>query len=619
VGVNTTVRREKLRLGDLLINAGVINEEQLARVLQEQRKSHRPIGEILVSLGLTTEETILHTLEGQLGIPYVDLGRYMVDKKVVALVPQDLARRYIIMPLFKIGSTLTIAMANPLNVPVIDEIRDKTNCEIGIAISNRIAIQATIDKYYGISDESFEEAVKHLADERFATLSTDEEVEIERIHDLTLEEVPKNVVEEAPIIKLLNAIILKAVKEGASDIHFEPYENNLRIRNRVDGVLYEASSLPRYVRSAIVSRIKVLGEMDIAETRTPQDGRFKVREQNKDFELRVSTFPTIYGENVVIRILDQSSALVELRDLGFSDEIRKKYESLIRLPYGFVLLTGPTGSGKTTTLYASLNKVNTPEKNIITIEEPVEYRLNFVRQTQVNPKAGLTFASGLRSILRQDPDIIMVGEVRDSETAEIAIHAAMTGHLVFSTLHTNDAPGALVRLIDMGIEPFLVSSSVVGIIAQRLVRAICPGCKTPYKPEESIIKALRLPAKSNNDILLYKGKGCEDCRQTGYKGRKAIFELLLVDKQIAHMILERQSAGAIRNLAKETQGMKTLWEDGIDKVLKGVTTIEEILRVTTAVEAENVQNNRVEPNITSPVEDTKTLTTKSQIPKQVLQ
>ncbi len=597
------MRREKLRLGDLLISAGIINEEQLARVLQEQKKANRPVGEILVALGLTTEEIILRTLESQLGMPYIDLGRYMIDKKVIGIIPQDLARRHLVMPLFKIGSTLTVAMANPLNVPVIDEIRDRTHCEIGVAVSNRTAIQEAIDKYYGIGDRSIEDAIKHVADERFANLPAEDDVEVERLNELTLEEVPKNVVEEAPVIKLLNAIIMKAVREGASDIHLEPEENNLRIRYRVDGILHEASSLPRYVRSAIVSRIKVLGQMDIAETRIPQDGRIKVREQNKDFELRVSSFPTIYGENVVIRILDQTSALVGLKDLGFSDETRKKYESLIGLPYGFVLITGPTGSGKTTTLYASLNKVNTLEKNIITIEDPVEYRLNLVRQTQVNPKAGLTFASGLRSILRQDPNIIMVGEIRDFETAEIAIHAAMTGHLVFSTLHTNDAPGALTRLIDMEVEPFLVSSSVVGVLAQRLVRTICPQCKTPYKPNQSVLKILNLPAENNNDIFVYKGNGCEDCRQTGYRGRKAIFELLLVDNQIANMILERQSAGAIRKFARENQGMKTLWEDGVDKVLKGITTIEEVLRVTTAREAENVQNNRIESTDRLPVDN----------------
>lgn len=595
------MRREKLRLGDLLISAGIITEEQLARVLQEQKKANRPVGEILVALGLTTEEIILRTLERQLGMPYIDLGRYMVDKKAVGLIPQDLARRHLVMPLFKIGSTLTVAMANPLNVPVIDEIRDRTHCEIGVAVSNRTAIQEAIDKYYGIGDRSIEDAIKHVAEERFANLPAEDDVEVERLNELTLEEVPKNVVEEAPVIKLLNAIIMKAIREGASDIHLEPEENNLRIRYRVDGILHEASSLPRYVRSAIISRIKVLGQMDIAETRIPQDGRIKVREQNKDFELRVSSFPTIYGENVVIRILDQTSALVGLKDLGFSDETQKKYESLIGLPYGFILITGPTGSGKTTTLYASLNKVNTLEKNIITIEDPVEYRLNLVRQTQVNPKAGLTFASGLRSILRQDPNIIMVGEIRDFETAEIAIHAAMTGHLVFSTLHTNDAPGALTRLIDMEVEPFLVSSSVVGVLAQRLVRTICPKCKTPYKPNQSVLKILNLSAENNNDIFVYKGNGCEDCRQTGYRGRKAIFELLLVDNQIANMILERQSAGAIRKFARENQGMKTLWEDGVDKVLKGITTIEDVLRVTTAREAENVQNNHVEAAITSSV------------------
>lgn len=485
-------------------------------------------------------------------IPHVDLDSYLIDDKVITLVPESLARRYRVIPLFKIGDVLTVAMADPRNIFALDEVRLKTGCEVDPVISADIQIRRAIDRYYGVSG-SIKEIIKEFAEEGPEAL-------------------------DAPTIRLVDLIMAQAIRDGASDIHVEPDENSVRTRYRIDGILHEVSSLPKNLQSAIISRVKVMGNMDIAESRAPQDGRSHLKMEGKEIELRISIFPTIYGENVVIRILDQSTALMGLKDLGFSPEMLRVYETLINRPHGIVLVTGPTGCGKTTTLYASLNSINSPEKNIITVEDPVEYRLNLIRQTQINPKAGVTFASAIRSILRQDPDIIMIGEIRDLETEEIAIRAALTGHLVFSTLHTNDAPGALARLMDMGAEPYLISSSVAGVLAQRLVRVICPKCKESYHPEEKVVKGLGIAR--TEDLVLYRGKGCKNCRQTGYKGRIALLELLVVNDPIRDLILQRASSRIIRRVAGETQGMKTLREDAVDKVLKGITTVDEITRVT---------------------------------------
>lgn len=493
---------------------------------------------------LTQEET-----------PWVDLDTYLVDEKVVNLIPEAFARKHHLIPLFKIGNILTVAMADPKNILAIDEVALKTGCEVEPVIATESQIERAVDQYYGVSG-SIEEIIKEVADKGIEFSGG----------------------EEAPVIKLLNLIMLQAVRDRASDIHLEPDEDTVRTRYRIDGILHEVTSLPKSLQQALISRIKVMGGLDIAETRTPQDGRAHIKMAGKEIELRISAFPTMYGENLVLRILDQSTPLMGLEDLGFFQEMLRYYESLIRRVYGIILVTGPTGSGKTTTLYASLNAINSPEKNIITIEDPIEYRLNLIRQTQVNPKAGITFAAAIRSILRQDPDIIMVGEVRDFETSETAIRAAITGHLVFSTLHTNDAPGALTRLMDMGVEPFLISGSILGILAQRLVRTICPYCKESYVPDEREIETLSIA--NTKETVLYRGKGCKMCRQTGYRGRTAVFELLVINEPIRELIMERAPSRVIRKTASETQGMKTLREDGLEKVLKGITTLGEIIRQT---------------------------------------
>jgi type IV pilus assembly protein PilB len=487
--------------------------------------------------------------------PHVELDNYLIDENIIELVPEKLARRYQLIPLFKIDNILTVAMADPHNIFASDEVRLKTKCEIEAVFSTEIQIKRAIDHYYGVKD-----SIKEIT---------------ESIPEKGLE---RSGTEEAPAVKFLNLIIAKSVRDGASDIHLEPDQASLRIRYRIDGILHEVSAIPKNMESAIISRVKVMGDMDIAENRVPQDGRFCLTNEGKEIELRISSFPTIYGECIVLRILDQSSALIELNELGFSKEILKYYDALIERPHGIVLVTGPTGSGKTTTLYASLNAINCSQKSIITIEDPVEYRLNGIRQSQINPKAGMTFAGAMRSVLRQDPDVIMVGEIRDLETAQTATGAAITGHLVFSTLHTNDAPEGLTRLMDIGVKPYLISSSVVGILAQRLVRTVCPKCKEPYHPKENMVKVLgrALP----EDLVWYRGKGCKNCSQTGYKGRIALFELLVVTDPVRDLVSQRAQPNMIRKIARETHGMKTLFDDGIQKAMQGITTIEEVTRLT---------------------------------------
>ena len=559
------IKKRKL-LGEMLIASGVITPDQLKSALESQKKSGLRLGKELIRLGYLTEEVIIETLGDQAGIPYVDLDTYLIDQKTISLLPEDLARRHQMIPLFKIGNVLTVAMTHPLNLFAIDKAKLKTGCEIEAVISTEEKLNRALDQCYGISG-SLEDVVREISGKEVKAVS-------ERAGEVKITEDEK----EAPIIRLLNLVILQGVREKASDIHIEPGEKNLRIRYRIDGILLETSSAPKYLQPTIISRIKVLGNMDIAETRAPQDGRFKMKVDGKEIEFRVSCFPTIYGENVVLRILDQSSAILSLQDLGFAKETLDKYQEAVSTPYGIVLVTGPTGSGKTTTLYATLNTINSTEKNIITIEDPVEYRLNLIRQTQVNPKAGITFANGMRSIIRQDPDVIMVGEIRDLETSEIAFQAAMTGHLVFSTLHTNDAVDALSRMLQLGVEPFLIGSSAIGVLGQRLVRTVCPNCKVAYVPHERTFRSFNLSEKKGESVF-YHGKGCKSCRQTGYRGRSGIFELMLVDDAVRELILRRASAAELLESARRTQNMKTLREDGLEKSMKGITTLEEVNRV----------------------------------------
>ncbi len=550
---------------DLLVEKGIITQEQLSRAKDEVNRTGMPVEKALEKLGFISAVDIAQVVAESMGVPFIDLSEYIIDPEVVKLIPESTAKKYLVVPLFKIGDSLTAAMANPQDILALDEIRMKSKVStVEPVLSTMEMIQRAIDQYYGALG-SAKELMKDLTPEKLQA-------------SIKSGRTDAAFAEEAPVIKLANLLIMQAVKDRASDIHIEPAPDKVLIRYRVDGILHEVQQAPKHLQNALTSRIKVMARMDIAETRNPQDGRIQLKMESKNLDLRVSSFPTVNGENLVLRILDKTSVLLGLAELGFSQEDLKGFDKLIRRPNGIILVTGPTGSGKTTTLYAALAAINTVEKNIITIEDPVEYEIPLIRQTQVNVKAGLTFASGLRSILRQDPDIIMVGEIRDKETAEIAIQASLTGHLVLSTLHTNDAAGSLTRLIDMGIEPFLIASSVIGILAQRLVRVICPKCKEEYDPPQEILKSFNPPGQ----IKFYRGRGCNHCKSTGFTGRIGIFELLLIDEEIKGMVTAKKPANEIRKKAIE-KGMRVLTDDGIEKVKKGTTSIDELLRVTEEV------------------------------------
>ncbi len=556
---------EKQRsLGERLVQEGYLTLEQLQRALEEERRTRVPLHKILVKRGLAPDEVVASFLADEVGVPYVKLSDFLVDQEVLPLLPEDLCRRFKVFPLFKIGPTLTVATIEPANVMALDHVKRASGYDVDLVISTEAEILQAIDQYYGTRG-SIAELVKGI-DMQGMGLEDERTVTAERL---------AGVAEVAPVVKLVNLLIASAVRDKASDIHIEPEEDLVRVRLRIDGILHETTQLPKHLQPAIISRIKILSDLDIADARTPKDGRFRFPLEDKEVDLRVSIFPTLYGENVVLRILDRSGTLLKLSELGFAEETLKQYERLIAKPYGLVLVTGPTGSGKTTTLYATLNALNTPEKNIITIEDPVEYHLPWIRQSQVNPKAGVTFAAGLRSILRQDPDIIMVGEIRDAETAQTAIQAALTGHLVFSTLHTNDAVGALTRLMDMGVEPFLIASSTVGVLAQRLVRVICEKCKEPFHPPGKFLDFLPLTEKGARTF--FRGRGCAFCKETGYRGRIGIFELLVLNEPIRELVLARAPASALKQEAVK-QGMRDLWSDGLEKAMKGLTTLEEVLR-----------------------------------------
>ena len=573
------LRKTKKSLGESLVDEGIITKDQLKQAQAEEKRQGLRLRQVLVKLGFIAEDDLVVFVSEKLGIPKIDLGNYLIDPKIVELVPEALARKYMAIAVLKIGNRLTCAMVDPWNIFALDELRMKTNFTIEPAVATEGEIKKAIDQYYGAKG-SMEDLIKTLDEDKFG-IKEGQEIDIKKL---------QGIVEEPVVIKLVNLIVVKAVKEGASDIHIEPEESVLKTRFRVDGMLHEVPSPPKHLQSAIVSRIKIMANLDIAERRKPQDGRFSIKMEGKAIDVRVSCVPTMFGENVVLRLLDVATALLTLEKLGLSKTTRDKFEKLIKRPHGIILVTGPTGSGKTTTLYAALDKINTVEKHIITVEDPVEYKLEGIRQIQINTKVDLTFANGLRSILRQDPDVIMVGEMRDFETAEIAIQAALTGHLVFSTLHTNDAPGAVTRLIDMGAEPFLVSSSVIGILAQRLVRTICPNCKEKYTPTKEELKDIGLGSeeqkgvrplfskKGSDPFLFYRGKGCDKCMKTGYKGRIGIVEFMAVDDDMRTLIIGKSSTDIIRKKAIEA-GMISLKQDGIEKIRAGITTVEEVLRV----------------------------------------
>jgi len=568
-GARKGMRARTESLGQILLDQGMVSREQLEKAIQMHQRTGGHLGRILVELGAVTEQQLAQALAVQWGLAWVDLSTVEIDPDVVKVIPQHLAQRHKVLAIEKSRKRLKMAVADPLNVLALDDVRLVTGLEIEPVVAAEADIVAAISRHYSTTVD-LDEAMR-------AAVGSDLEVAEERTEELSVEKL-RTLTEEAPVVRLVNLIISQAIADGASDIHIEPHRRTLHCRYRIDGVLHDVMTPPKAVQHAMVSRIKIMANMDIAERRIPQDGRIHVVIEGREYDLRVSTLPTVFGEKVVMRILDQSSTRLGLGKLGFTAVALETWEQLVSKPYGMVLVTGPTGSGKTTTLYSTLNKINTTDKNIITIEDPVEYQLARVNQVQVNMKAGLTFANGLRSFLRQDPDIIMVGEIRDRETAEIAIQASLTGHLVLSTVHTNDAPSATTRLIDMGIEPFLISSSLIGVLAQRLARTICSHCKESYVPPVEALHRLGLQPEEGEEIVFYRGRGCDRCKGSGYKGRIGIFELMVMSDTLRDLILKGASAAEIREAAI-AEGMKTLREDGILKVLEGMTTVDELLRV----------------------------------------
>ena len=548
-----------------LVKEDLITSDQLKIATEAQKSTREGIDRVLVRLGFISNEKIIDFLGRHLGIPYVDMKGYLIDPKVIELVSGKLAFKYRLVPLFQIEDTLTVSMVDPLDVGAIDALAHHTGLSIEPMIATEEDIIKIIQQYY--SKPGQPEAVLGEEGEVPGTEVAEEKLE-------SIAAIP-------PIVRLVNEIIFEAVHQRASDIHLEPEEKELPLRFRIDGLLRQTRVLSKKLELAIVSRIKIMATLDITERRLPQDGSFTVTVENRPIDLRISTFPTVFGEKVVMRVLDRERFLLGLEKLGFSPQTMERFSSLIRMPYGIILVTGPTSSGKTTTLYAVLNTIKSVEKNIITVEDPIECTLPIVKQSQINPKAGLTFARSLRSILRQDPDIIMIGEIRDYETAEIAIRASLTGHLVFSTLHTNDAPGALTRLIDMKVAPYLVSSGIIGVLAQRLVRQICPHCRESYTEDKETLVKLGLSTK--NELKLWRGKGCHHCGETGYYGRIGIFELATMNKKIRDLVLNKSPTDVLKEAAQEA-GMKTLREDAIEKVIQGITTVAEVLRATAGKE-----------------------------------
>ncbi|HEV8523788.1 MAG TPA: type IV-A pilus assembly ATPase PilB [Terriglobales bacterium] len=566
------------RLGDLLVKEGVITPEQLDQALVEQKKNGTRLGSILVKLGYLSEEDVTNFLSRQYGVPAINLSYFDIDPSVVKLIPPETARRYQILPLSRVGASLTIAMVDPTNVFAMDDIKFMTGFNIEPVVASESALLDGIEKAYGTAQEEDLEAVMASVG---GDLDADVELQAEE-EDIGITDLEK-AAEEAPIVKLVNIILTDAVKRGASDIHIEPYEKEYRVRFRIDGVLQGIMNPPLKLKDAITSRIKIMAKLDISEKRLPQDGRIMLKVnlagKKKQLDYRISTLPTLWGEKIVLRLLDKENLQLDMTKLGFEPESLKKFEKAILKPYGMVLVTGPTGSGKTNTLYSSVARLNTPDTNIMTAEDPIEFQLPGVNQVQMKEQIGLNFAAALRAFLRQDPNIILVGEVRDFETAEIAIKAALTGHLVLSTLHTNGAPETISRLMNMGIEPFLVATSVHMIVAQRLVRRICSGCSEEIEvPYQTLVEAGFNPQEAKM-VKVRKGKGCGTCNNTGYKGRTGLYEVMEIDDAVRELILVGASAMELKKKAIE-HGMITLRRSGLLKVIDGVTTLEEVARET---------------------------------------
>ena len=567
-----------VKLGWMLVEANIITDTNLQETLDYQKKNGGRLGYNLVKLGFCTEEDITNTLSQQYGVPSINLRHFEIDADVCKLIPAEVAQKYLIMPVSRTGATLTIAMVDPTNVFAMDDIKFMTGYNVEPVVASEMGIKETIEKYYG-STHALE--LKKVMDEMTATAAADLEVleEDEELDLRTLEQAS----EEAPVVKLVNIILTDSIKRGASDIHIEPYEKDFRVRFRIDGVLYEIMHPPLKLRDAMLSRLKIMAKLDISEKRLPQDGRIKIKMKlqgkNKEMDYRVSVLPTLYGEKIVLRLLDKDNLVLDMRRLGFEEESLAKFERAIFRPYGMVLVTGPTGSGKTNTLYTAIATVNTPETNIMTAEDPVEFNLHGINQVQTKESIGLTFAAALRSFLRQDPNIVLVGEVRDFETAEIAVKAALTGHLVLSTLHTNDAPSTINRLMNMGIEPFLVATSVHLICAQRLVRKVCSECKQAVPmPVQALIDIGYAPEEAPQ-VKLFKGAGCSTCNNTGYKGRVGLFEVMEISEEMRELILCGASSTELKKKAAE-EGMITLRQSGLRKIRQGVTTVDEVVRET---------------------------------------
>jgi len=590
------------RLGELLIKRNYITSDQLKRASEEQKMKGGRLESNLVRLGYIKEDELLSFLSAQYRVPSVKVSKMEINPAVIKLIPSSISKKYFIIPINRMGPKLTLAMADPSNIVVIDEIKFMTGFNVEPVVASETEIIDAIKKYYGgggnvagLGNVSFEASDYDLDSEKISALDgimlDDDVVDVEDFDKLVhgavdnVEVVDTQATDdsvdiEGPIIKIVNGILIKAIKLGASDIHFEPYERTFRVRYRIDGVLRRDMSLPLQIKNAMTSRLKIMSKLDIAEKRLPQDGRIKLRMgKGGEMDFRVSVIPTLFGEKVVLRLLDKSALQLDMTKLGFEESSLADLKAAIHKPVGMILVTGPTGSGKTTTLYSALSELNKESDNIITAEDPVVYNFMGINQVQMHEEIGLTFASSLRSFLRQDPDIIMVGEIRDFETAQIAVQAALTGHLVLSTVHTNDAPGTINRLIDMGIEPFLISSAVILILAQRLIRKICMDCREPVKVHPQLLIDLGIPPDEVRSLQVYKGKGCSICNNTGYKGRLGLYEVMPMKEEVKELVLSRASNSEIKKEAIRL-GMKTLRQSGIMKIKEGVTTIEEVLRST---------------------------------------
>ncbi|MDP2920858.1 MAG: type II secretion system ATPase GspE [Candidatus Omnitrophota bacterium] len=566
------MKKIREKLGQILLKEGLVTEEQLEKALEIQKKDGSRLGDTLINLGIVTEKDIVIAMAKQLSIPYASYAKGLLkpaeNQDLAKLIPEDCARKSILLPISRHLNSLTVAFMDPLDLITIDNLKRMTGCEINPIIATKSDLQRAITEFYGKED-----LLKDAISDSYELEEFKIEKDKDQDQDLSLDDLIARA-EEAPVVKLVDLILMQAIRDRASDIHIEPFKNKINIRYRIDGVLYEIPPPTRHLLPAIVSRIKILSNLDIAERRLPQDGAFYVKVENKGIDIRVSTIPAIFGEKVVMRILDKSATPLNLGDLGFDPEELEKFRRSISSPNGLVLITGPTGSGKTTTLYAALNEIKSPHKNISTVEDPVEYKMEGINQVQIKPSIGFTFASALRAFLRQDPDIIMVGEVRDLETAQICIRASLTGHLVLSTLHTNDAPSAISRLIDIGLEPYLISSSLIMVGAQRLVRRLCPECKEAYETTPALAKDFGIKQE-----LLYKPKGCDFCSHTGYRGRVAIYEIIMVNDKLRELIARGASLTEIKAKSKEG-GLRSLLESGIRKAEEGMTSVEEVLSIT---------------------------------------